>query len=411
MRRVGGVHYVAGVAERDDADADARRLVGDERPRRLLGGRHPGRREVLRLHARRDVEREDHGALPPGEVDGGLGAGQAHEEHDHPDEEDQRHARGAASRAAGPTRGRGAAMVPSSCSSAVRRRDDPHVAGDEHRHEQEAAERARRQEGHRWPRCLRKATMRSEHPHDVVVGGQVVEVDTGAADRGCAAARRVPRRLPGSDAGTAGRWCRRAAAPRSRRPASRRRPASTRPTSRGVPDADRDDLVALREHPERPLPPRLADEVGEDEDERAPADGGERRRGRARSGRWPCPRGRRGRNRSRVRRSTCRRPPRGSMMRSIALSYSTAPMRLPSRVSSRPIVAASSTSTDSLVRSTWPKRIDDERSSSSHAVSSRSSMYWRTYGTSRRAVTFQSMYRTSSCAWYSRRSAKSLPEP
>ena len=48
-------------------------------------------------------------------------------------------------------------------------------------------------------------------------------------------------------------------------------------------------------------------------------------------------------------------------------------------------------STASLGRSVGPNPIDGERSSSSQAVISRSSMYWRTYGVSMRAVTFQSM--------------------
>ena len=43
-----------------------------------------------------------------------------------------------------------------------------------------------------------------------------------------------------------------------------------------------------------------------------------------------------------------------------------------------------------------PKRIEADRSTTSQAVSSRSSVYCRTNGSSRRAVTFQSMCRTSS---------------
>ena len=58
------LHHIPGVAERDDADPDARRLVGDEacaRPASPPPCRVGG--EVLRLHARRHVEREDDGAL------------------------------------------------------------------------------------------------------------------------------------------------------------------------------------------------------------------------------------------------------------------------------------------------------------------------------------------------------------
>ena len=45
------------------------------------------------------------------------------------------------------------------------------------------------------------------------------------------------------------------------------------------------------------------------------------------------------------------------------------------------------------------------------ALISRSSTYWRTYGVCMRAVTFQSMNRTSSPCWYSRKSSKSKPCP
>ena len=96
---------------------------------------------------------------------------------------------------------------------------------------------------------------------------------------------------------------------------------------------------------------------------------------------------------------------------SISLSKRIAPTRLPPRVSSRAKVVASSQSTSSFGRSIGPKPIDGDRSSSSQAVSSRSSEYWRTYGVSIRAVTFQSMWRTSSPGSYSRRSRKSSPDP
>ena len=43
-----------------------------------------------------------------------------------------------------------------------------------------------------------------------------------------------------------------------------------------------------------------------------------------------------------------------------------------------------------------PNAIEGLRSSKNHAITSRSCMYWRTYGVFMRAVTFQSMWRTSS---------------
>jgi hypothetical protein len=53
-----------------------------------------------------------------------------------------------------------------------------------------------------------------------------------------------------------------------------------------------------------------------------------------------------------------------------------------------------------LRRSTGPKSIEADVSSSSHAVTSRSSTYSRTWVMSVRAVTFQSMWRRSSPYWY-----------
>ena len=103
------------------------------------------------------------------------------------------------------------------------------------------------------------------------------------------------------------------------------------------------------------------------------------------------------------------RPVRGGMIRWYPLSYRIAPTRLPVRLNSRPRQTASSASTESFP--VTPNRIDADRSRTSQAVSSRSSVYSRTYGSSRRAVTFQSMCRTSSSGVYSRRSVKSIPAP
>ena len=80
-------------------------------------------------------------------------------------------------------------------------------------------------------------------------------------------------------------------------------------------------------------------------------------------------------------------------------------------VNSRARQTASSVRTESLPCPSAPKLIEADWSSTSQAVSSRSSVYWRTYGSSSRAVTFQSMCRTSSSGVYSRRPAKSMPVP
>ena len=112
-------------------------------------------------------------------------------------------------------------------------------------------------------------------------------------------------------------------------------------------------------------------------------------------------------------RSTCARPPEAGIVRSTWLANSTAPTRLPRRVSRRAIVAVKSTRTVRLSRpsSIVPKSTDGLRSSRNHAVTSRSSWYSRTCGIVVRAVTFQSMSRTSSPGSYSRSDARSSPEP
>ena len=63
----------AAVAERDDADRDALRLVRHEGLGGRLGRIHARRLEVRRGHAAGHVEREDHGALEPRQADHRLG--------------------------------------------------------------------------------------------------------------------------------------------------------------------------------------------------------------------------------------------------------------------------------------------------------------------------------------------------
>ncbi len=189
-------------------------------------------------------------------------------------------------------------------------------------------------------------------------------------------------------------------------------PTSGSATSRGSTSRIGDDLVTAVEQVERPLPAGLADEVRDDEHERPALDrlvaGVEQRRevGERRAGRGAA--GGAGRRRAAGPGSGRCRPGSSGSTRS---PYSTAPTRLPRRVSSRASVVTKSISTVRFWRSASavPKSTDGLRSSRNQAVSSRSSVYSRTYGASIRAVTFQSMYRTSSPGWYSRRSARSTP--
>ena len=109
--------------------------------------------------------------------------------------------------------------------------------------------------------------------------------------------------------------------------------------------------------------------------------------------------------------STCWRPPRAGSTVSAPEPYSKAPTRLPWPVSSRARMATKRADTSRLRCSLEPKSIDGLRSSKNQAVISRSSVNTRTCGCCSRAVTFQSMWRTSSWNWYSRRSARSMPVP
>ena len=243
------------------------------------------------------------------------------------------------------------------------------------------------------------SSRRAGHPHEgvdeIVVGRDDVEVDPGPRRRVpdglvlfASAAADSRRRSSGSLESTS-----------SCSPVSASwtysSPASGSSYSRGSTMPDGDDLVALGEAQQRPLPSRLADEVRDQHDERAPAHDPRRRvEQHGEVGRRPPLHRRRssleqgehlvaalagrdrplaGRRRRRWRRPGCRR----------------------ARAAGRS-VTASSASTRSFVRSAAPNAIDRERSSSSHAVSSRSSMNSRTNSSSMRAVTFQSMWRTSS---------------
>ena len=131
-------------------------------------------------------------------------------------------------------------------------------------------------------------------------------------------------------------------------------------------------------------------------------------RGQVGGGRRP---GSTGRSSSRPIRSAWWRPVPGRTRRAAPESYRTAPTRLPLRPSSLARTRASSVSTSCFPRPGPPTRIEAERSSTSQAVSSRSSLNSRTCGSSSRAVTFQSMCRASSPSTYGRSPAKSRPLP
>ena len=112
-----------------------------------------------------------------------------------------------------------------------------------------------------------------------------------------------------------------------------------------------------------------------------------------------------------MRRSACRRPLRGGTKCSTASVKRTAPTRSLLRIAENASTAASSAASSLLKRRACRTAPTPDRSTTSITVSSRSSMNSLTYGRRMRAVTFQSMERTSSPGWYSRTSANSMPCP
>ena len=87
------------------------------------------------------------------------------------------------------------------------------------------------------------------------------------------------------------------------------------------------------------------------------------------------------------------------------------PRRFPRRVERWPTAIATPSATSAFRRSAVPKRIDGEVSSTSQVTSTRSAWWTRTCGSPVRAVTFQSIRRTSSPGTYGRMSASSVPSP
>ena len=108
--------------------------------------------------------------------------------------------------------------------------------------------------------------------------------------------------------------------------------------------------------------------------------------------------------------STAERPARGGRRRSPSDS-TTAPRRSPGPLARCPTAAASAIATSRFSERAVPNDIDGVRSTSSVVSSSRSATDWRTWGACVRAVTAQSMRRTSSPGLYARASAGSVPGP
>ena len=180
-----------------------------------------------------------------------------------------------------------------------------------------------------------------------------------------------------------------------------------------VADLDREHVVPAGEVEERPAPVARAAEVGDDDDERALAGDArasvrERRRevGPAvPSGSCPARRARAAARRARPGPAAAAAAPPAPPPKP------TSPTRLPRELAACPSASVTPSATSALRRSAVPKAIDGVRSSTTQVTSTRSARWTRTCGSRVRAVTFQSISRTSSPGTYGRICASSVPRP
>ncbi len=110
-------------------------------------------------------------------------------------------------------------------------------------------------------------------------------------------------------------------------------------------------------------------------------------------------------------RSTCRLPFAGATNRSTRSVKVIRPARSLLKSAAKLMSATTSAAVPRRPASGNAAYCEAERSTAQRTASSRSSTYSFTQGSPRRAVTFQSMKRTSSPGMYSRTSANSIPVP
>ena len=215
------------------------------------------------------------------------------------------------------------------------------------------------------------------------------------ARRMIASSRPGPR--PRAGGAAPGRSSRRAVAHPFPRPRTNSSPASGSSYSRGSTNRTATTSCRSVRRSSGRSQPGLADEVG-DQHEQRPAAHDPRRRVRAvRRGRSTAPPSDRAEELARAGASTWWRPCAGGIVDDLVAVVDDG---------ADPVAATHEQLAEDrrqlgAARAPWsvsaaPNAIDRERSSRSHAVSSRSSMNSRTNSSSMRAVTFQSMWRTSS---------------
>ena len=168
----------------------------------------------------------------------------------------------------------------------------------------------------------------------------------------------------------------------------------------GVADLDGQRPVAAAQRAQGIRPVARAAEVGDDHDEPALArDGGGAAHGVAGRGRPGAVGLGLGAQLGQQRQQPAAALLGRAAMRAPPPPKPTTPSRLPRRVATWPIASATPSATSALRRSAVPNVIEAEVSSTSHVVSARSPTCTRTCGSRMRAVTFQSMCRTSSPGW------------
>ena len=315
----GLLDHEASVAEGDHTDLDGLGLRLHEGSGRRLGGVDAGGLEILGAHAVRHVEGEDDGALLPGQAQRSSPGGRTRRAAGRDRSGRRRRARDGAD---GARRAEVVGTKPCSARAAARCVPAAHqgqIGSDQQGGGEQQHQHAGPDERHQRRRLRRSSTMRSSaRTRSSWVDTSWISTAAWRADVSRSARRAsVAVVEAAAELGIAG--------------VDRQQLARL-----GILDDDETGVgqlelagIGQRGSPPRSwrspsrangaLPAGLADEVGDDHDDRAALDRAAAARNEAARGRWPCPSGTAGRSRWRVSRSTWLRPLRGGIIRSTAL--------------------------------------------------------------------------------------------
>ena len=400
---------MARAVERHEADVDLRRDDVEEDLGRLLGRVDPVGGDVGGHHRQRRVDGQDHRRPLARDL---LLAGRAGQGHHHARQAE--HEGDGGEVAAPPGRLRGDAASRSRLVNRTAYVAAAHLERDvgdrqrEHDEQQPQPARCEVGEGDHVTTCPARPQMRSRRRGDeadeveqpVAVGAQLEVV--GARRPGCRrrsrpAARRRPRRSARGAAGSTV-WI-------STRSPVRGSTSSSTPTagsssSRGSTTSTQRISWRAASWRER-LVPRRRRRGSRTRRRPGPGAGTTRRGGGCRRRRRSCPARDAGAVRMRWSRAIrWSLPPRAGTVTGPSGASSTAPMRLPVRAVRNPTAAAAEMARSRFSHSAVPKSRPATGRARSHVSSSRSAIVSRTWGCWSRAVTFQSMRRTSSPGWY-----------